>query len=198
MTKMPLIKACVEAHDGAMTTDQLLRSPSHGNRTWERLLVRLRAPSLDRQLAAGCPPSASRGLALRAQEITSPAGRLELAQWWHHVLDQGRRPPVPRTPLVLLYRDRIADAERDVQDMLTVLTGQLPVTARGAAMASSLLRDGAGPLHNRHSPLSLGDAVREATRQMTMPQAGPQGAHEGRAADDRRIPAGQKAAHAAA
>ncbi len=79
---------------------------------------------------------------------------------------------MPRTPLVLLYRDRIADAERDVQDMLTVLTGPLPVTARGAAMASSLLRDGAGPLHNRHSPLSLGDAVREATRQMTTPLAG--------------------------
>ncbi len=169
---MPLIWACVEADDGNMTTDQLLRSPSHGNRAWQRLLVRLRAPSLDRQLAAGWPPSASRGLALRAREITSPAGRRELAQWWHHVLMQGRRPPVPRTPLVLRYRDRIAGAEDDVQDMLAVLTGPLPVTARGAAMASSLLRDGTGPLHNRHSPVSLNDAVREATRQMTGPPAG--------------------------
>jgi hypothetical protein len=39
-------------------------------------------------------------------------------------------------------------------------------------MASSLLRDGTGPMHNRHSPVSLGDAVREATRQMTNPLAG--------------------------
>ena len=51
--------------------------------------------------------------------------------------------------------------------MLTVLTGVLPISARGAAMASVLLSDGTGPLHNRHSPLDLGVEVREATRQMT-------------------------------
>jgi hypothetical protein len=50
--------------------------------------------------------------------------------------------------------------------MLAVLAGPLPVAARGAAMASSLLSDGTGPLHNRHSPRGLGTAVREATRQM--------------------------------
>jgi hypothetical protein len=56
--------------------------------------------------------------------------------------------------------------------MLTILAGPLPITARGAAMASSLLSDGTGPLHNRRSSLGLGAAVREATRQM-VPFAGP-------------------------
>ena len=51
--------------------------------------------------------------------------------------------------------------------MITVLTGALPVAARGAAMASYLLSDGTGPLYDRHSPLGLAEAVREATRQMT-------------------------------
>ena len=50
--------------------------------------------------------------------------------------------------------------------MLTVLAGPLPIAARGAAMASLLLSDGTGPLHNHRSPLDLGAAVREATRQM--------------------------------
>lgn len=149
-----------------MATDQLLRSASHRNRPWDHLLARARIPSLDRQLATGYPAATSRVLALRAQEITSPAGRGELAHWWDHALDQALRPPVPRTPRAPLCRDRIAAAERDIRDMLTVLAGPLPVTARGAAMASALLTDGAGPLHNRHSPLDLGAAVREATRQM--------------------------------
>jgi hypothetical protein len=50
--------------------------------------------------------------------------------------------------------------------MLAILRGPLPVSARGAAMASSLLSDGTGPVHDRHSPLNLGAAVREATGQM--------------------------------
>ncbi|MDX6337262.1 MAG: hypothetical protein QOG05_4602 [Streptosporangiaceae bacterium] len=53
--------------------------------------------------------------------------------------------------------------------MIDVLAGPRPITPRGAAMASSLLSDGTGPVHNRHSPRDLGAAVRDATRQMTEP-----------------------------
>ena len=150
-----------------MTTDQLLRSDSYDNRRWHRLLARVQAPSLDYQLAAGCPAGTSRALAIRAQALGSPAGRRELARCWEHILDQGRRVSVPRTPRAPLCRDHLAAAEDDVREMLTVLTGVLPISARGAAMASVLLRDGTGPLHNRLSPLDLGAEVREATRQMT-------------------------------
>ena len=166
MTKMPLIRVPVEADDGGMTTDQLLRSVPYRDRPWDRLLARARAASLDRQLAAGRPAAASRALALRAQEITSAAGRRELARCWDHVLEEAFRPPVPRTPRAPLCRDRIAAAELSVRDMLAALRGPLPVSARGAAMASSLLSDGTGPVHDRHSPLDLDAAVREATRQM--------------------------------
>ena len=149
-----------------MTTDQLLRPVPYRDRPWDRLLARARAASLDRQLAAGRPAAASRALSLRAQEITSAAGRRELAQYWDHVLEEAFRPPVPRTPRAPLCRDRIAAAEISVRDMLGVLRGPFPVSARGAAMASSLLSDGTGPVHDRHSPLDLDAAVRKATRQM--------------------------------
>jgi hypothetical protein len=168
---MPLIRAGVEAHDWEMTTDQVLRSASHPNRPWARWLTRLSAPFLDAQLATGYPEGTSRALTFRAQQIASPAGRRELARQWEHVLDQARRPPVPRTPRAPLCRDRIAAAERDVRAMVGVLTGPRPITVRGAAMASSLLSDGSGPVHNCHSPLDLAAAVRDATRQMTEPPA---------------------------
>jgi hypothetical protein len=149
-----------------MTTDLLSRSASHDNRRRAALLARLRAWSLDHQLAAGCPPGFSRALSVRARQIVSPAERRRLARDWEHVLDLAARPPVPRTPRGPLCRDRIAAAEPEVREMVCVLTGPLPIAARGAAMAMLLLADGAGPLHNHRSALDVAAAVREATRQM--------------------------------
>jgi hypothetical protein len=160
-----------------MTAKLLLRSAPHRDRPRDRFLARALAPSLDRELAAGCPPGFSRALAIRAQRIASPAGRRSLAKGWERVLDQASRPPAPRTPRGPLCRGRIAAAEGDVRELLAALTGALPIAARGAAMASVLLSDGTGPLHSYRSPLDLGAAVREATRQMNpLPAAAYHGA----------------------
>jgi hypothetical protein len=155
-----------------MTTYRAPRAAPSGHRPWDRWLTRVSAPFLDGQLAAGYREGTSRVLALRAQQLCSPAGRRELAGRWAHVLDQARRPPAPRSPRAPLCRDHIAAAAPDVQAMIGVLTGPLPVAARGAAAASYLLSDGTGPLYDRHSPVGLDEAVREATRQMTEPFAG--------------------------
>jgi len=112
-------------------------------------------------------------MALRAQRIVSPAGRRALADGWERVLVQASRPPAPRTPRGPLCRDRIAAAQGDVRELLAALTGALPVAARGAAMASVLLTDGTGPLYSYRSPLDLGTAVREATRQLNPRPAAP-------------------------
>ena len=166
MTMLTLFSSGVEADDEDMTTDLLPRSVSRGHRFWDRWLARAYAPSLDSQLAAGWPPGTSRLLAIRAQEITSPAGRGELVRGWGYVLSRARRPAVPRTARAPLCRDRIAAAEGDVRTMLAVLACPLPISARGAAMASVLLGDGTGPLHNPHSTRDLAAAVRDATMQM--------------------------------
>ncbi len=50
--------------------------------------------------------------------------------------------------------------------MLAVLACPLPISARGAAMASVLLVDGTGPLYNPHSTRELAAAARDATREM--------------------------------
>lgn len=166
MTMLTLFSARVEADDRDMTTDLRPRSGFRGHQFWDRWLARAYAPSLDSQLAAGWPPGTSRLLAIRAQEITSPAGRGELVRGWGYVLSRARRPAVPRTPRAPLCRDRIAAAEGDVRTMLAVLACPLPISARGAAMASVLLGDGTGPLHNHHSTRDLAAVVRDATREM--------------------------------
>ncbi len=156
-----------------MKPDVLLRpapydsAPDHA-RPWERFAARLLASSLDHQLAAGCQPQSSHALAIRARQIVSPAGRRETAQHWSHVLDLAVRPPMPLPLHGTLRRGAVAAAAPDVRDMIDVLAGGLPIAARGAALARSLLTDGTGPLHNRRSPLELGAAVREATRQMAL------------------------------
>ena len=155
-----------------MSTYRMPHAVSSGHRSWDRWLARVSAPVLDHQLAAGYPEGASRVRAFRAQQISSRAGRRELARCWLHVLDLARRPAAPRTTRAPLCRDRVTAAEGDVRDMLAVLAGPLPVGARGAAMASALLTDGTGPVYNRHCRRDLGAAVRDATRQMTGPAAG--------------------------
>jgi hypothetical protein len=163
---MPLTDARVQAHDEGVPKNPQSRTSSHDIRPWSRLLARLLAPSLDRQLARGCSPASSRHLALRAQELVSQAGRRELAHDWDHVLEAARRSPAPRSPRLGLCRDRVIDAEDEVKAMLAVLADPLPIATRGAAMASQLLSDGTGPLCNRRSPVDLRAAVRETARLM--------------------------------
>lgn len=133
---------------------------------WARVLARVLARSLDIQLATGRPARSSNALATRAQKITSPGGRRELARGWIKAMDSAGSRPAPPAPRSPLCRDRIAAAEWDVRGMIAVLASGRPITARGAAMASRLLTDGTGPLYNRRSAVDLAFVVREATRQM--------------------------------
>ncbi len=154
-----------------MKAQLLYESPAHDTtpkleRPWDRLLAGALAPSLDRQLAAGRPPRSSQTLAIRAREIATPTARRELARRWTNVLDQASRQSVPRFVRAPLQRDAVIAGQQDLHEMISVLTSGRPIDARGAAMASALLRDGTGPLYNRGSLVDLGAVVRAATRQM--------------------------------
>jgi hypothetical protein len=156
-----------------MKAELLYESPAHDTapkheRPWDRLLAGALAPSLDRQLAAGRPPRRGHVLAIRAREIATPAARRKLAQRWTNVLDQASRQPVPRFVCVPLQRGAVIAARQDLHEMISVLNCGRPIDARGAAMASSLLSDGTGPLYNCRSLVDLGAVVRAATRQMNL------------------------------
>jgi hypothetical protein len=156
-----------------MKAELLSESPARDvarkhERPWDRLLADALAPSLDRQLAAGRPARSGQALAIRARDIATPAARRKLARRWTNVLDQASRRPVPRFVGAPLQRGAVIAAERDLHAMISVLTSGRPIDARGAAMASELLRDGTGPLYNHRSLVDLGAVVRAATQQMDL------------------------------
>jgi hypothetical protein len=132
----------------------------------DRMLARAFGASLDRQLAAGCPPESAWLLAVRAQDIVSLPSRQALARNWDHLLRVARRAPAPRSPAVPICADRIAAAEPAIHELLKRLTTPLPVTAQGVAMASAPLTDATGPVYNRRSPVALAGLLEAAITQL--------------------------------
>jgi len=136
------------------------------NRGWICLVARFLASSLDRQLAEGRSPESHRLLAARAQVLVSPVMRRELVDSWENLLVQARRPPAMRDPRAPCNRQAIIECECDIRELRKALLTPLPVPARGPAMASWLLRDGAGPIYNRHRFGDLGATLRETITQL--------------------------------
>src|SRR5690348_8260576 len=144
---------------------------------WHRLLARVLAASLDRQLAAGARPEASAVLAARAMVLTSAGYRRALAASLRRMLAASVAPG-PRTlpvttarsaggavhPYVPLRRDRIAGAAAELAGLADCLTARGPVPARGVALVSQLLADGAGPLYRAGGRADLEDLVERAAQ----------------------------------
>jgi hypothetical protein len=150
----------------------------------DRMLSRAFGASLDRQLAAGCPPETALLLAARAQDIVSMRARGAMAANWDHLLRVARRsqslqsPQSPHYPqkaqslqgsrsrLVPLRRRTIVAAEPAIRELMRALTNPLPVRAQGVAMATILLTDATGPVYNPHSPVTLAAALDAAITQL--------------------------------
>ena len=132
------------------------------NRPWDRLVARLFASSLDRRLAQGDAPEATRLLAARAQRLVAPDTRQALADNWNGLLRRARQPVPTFGRHVPLCRERIAGVEVEVRALVAALVAPSPLPARGVAIVSRLLCDGAGPLFNMHWPGDLGATVRRA------------------------------------
>ena len=133
-------------------------------RGWDQLLSKLRARSLDTQLADGASPDDAWLRAVRAAALVAPSNRLAMAGDWENLLDRARGPQPVAGARVPLARGRILAAEDEIRQLVTALRSRLPVPVRGAAMASLLITDGRGPVYNRRSPRDLGAAVRDAVR----------------------------------
>jgi hypothetical protein len=135
-------------------------------RMTDRALARAFGGRLDRRLAAGRSPESARLLAVRAQDLVSPATRQTLADDWEYVLDRAKHAPAPTMGRMALHRDWIVAAEPEVREIAACLRTALPVGAAGVAAASVLLTDGAGPLYNPRAHLGLREALRLAIAQL--------------------------------
>jgi len=142
-----------------------------------RLLARVQAASLDRQLAGGARPEANAILATRAMVLTSAGYRRALAANLRRMLAASVSPqalprPVSATrtagvalpPQVPIRRDWIARSAPELTELADCLTVRGPVPARGVALVSQLLADGGGPLYRAGGRENLGDLVGRAAQ----------------------------------
>jgi hypothetical protein len=129
----------------------------------DHLLLRLRTrwgrDALDEKLAFGADPTESRELALRAAQLRSKPWRDRIATQIERVLDDARHQPRGRAAeVVLLRRSEISAHAPELSALTARLRADVPIDARGVAMAARLVSDGTGPLY-RDGVGSLPEAV---------------------------------------
>jgi hypothetical protein len=143
---------------------------------WHRLLARVLAVRLDRQLAGGTRPEATATLAARAMFLTSARYRRALATSLRRLLAASAVQPASLRPMaeaqsplaafkphVPLRRDRIARSAPELAVLANCLTAPRPVPARGVALVSQLLTDGCSPLYRAAAQQDLGGLIDQAS-----------------------------------
>ena len=136
---------------------------------WDRVMARTRAHTLDGDLARGASPDATVRLSLRAQRLTGMRERRALAHAIRRFVDQASRPASRRWPPVPVCWDRVRAAAAEFEMLAGRLASQAPVSARGVAQVSMLLRDGCGPLYRRSSSETLTARVHRAVTALDVP-----------------------------
>jgi hypothetical protein len=148
---------------------------------WHRLLARVLAANLDRQLAAGARPEGNALLAARALFLTSASYRRALANSLRRLLALSASPqarPRPRPvaaarsagpfrPYVPVRRDRIARSAPELTGLADCLAARGPAPARGVALVSQLLTDGGGPLYRANSQGDLCELIEQASEALS-------------------------------
>lgn len=150
--------------DGGSERD--LRVIAYRRRLGDRVLARVRAGSLDAQLAAAHPGPGGRLRATRAEMLVAPEWRAALADYWLALLERAQRPRTIADPRLPLPRARIIAAKGDIVQLVLALRTPQPVSARGVALAHLLLTDGRGPVYRATSRRDLQAEIHEAIDQL--------------------------------
>jgi hypothetical protein len=140
-----------------------------------RIRTRLARARLDTELASGADPAGSPELALRAEQLSSPAERSRIATALVDTL--GGEPMIPvRRP----QRAVVRGAANEILALVNRLLDDRPAGIAGLAAAARLAGDRRGPMH-RHGAGNLNDAIQSALAALD-PVAEPAGSLHARAA----------------
>jgi hypothetical protein len=142
------------------------RSPRRHKRTWEaRVLARVLAPRLDRELAQGIAPWSSGAHAARAVQLTSDRTRRTLAHSLERLIDDVENPRSRfMSAVVSPWPDQVRHAMPLILTLAPRLRSAEPVNARGIAQLSRLLSDGGGPCYVPARPEALTLALQQVSR----------------------------------
>lgn len=117
----------------------------------DTILLRVSAPCLDAELAAGAPPETSPRHAARARWLVTPRRRGLLADGWEHLLVAARRSTGGLSNRAPISRERIRASEPEIREMIRALRANGPIPARGVAIATQLLTNGCGPIYDNNA-----------------------------------------------
>jgi hypothetical protein len=126
------------------------------------VVVRWRAASLDRELAAGVSPRAYEALAFRARLITGRRSRASVATGLAGVLRSADDTAAGFTAAIPPAHSEVLAARTVIEAVGRRLRAREPLTARGMAMLRELLTEPASPLYRPEEPGALASRLRAA------------------------------------
>lgn len=121
----------------------------------DRLRAHLSGARLDRDLAMGVSPDADVVHALRARLLVRPRQRRSMARCLSRAVDEAEGTACHSPAAVPTARGRVLAAAGELRCLAELLLTPAPLPARGLAMVSVLVSDGAGPLYYERSPDDL-------------------------------------------
>ena len=143
---------------------RLPRSTRRHKTHWgTRIVARILAPRIDRDLARGAPSWSTVAHAPRAVRLTG--SRCSLARSLELLVEHAGQPArLRRTVAILVCREQVRDALVEIMAISALLRSGQPVDARGVAMLRGVLTDGSGPCYVRSHPAALSGALQEVSR----------------------------------
>ncbi len=131
----------------------------------DRLVARVRASALDRELTAGASPESSVVLALHATHLCGSSQRRLLADSLTRIAAASEVPARSRVKAPVC-RPAVRRACAELQAVVDHLVAPGPVDVRGVARIRSLLADGTGPLYRASPTDHLRTELRAALAEM--------------------------------
>lgn len=115
-----------------------------------RIRTRLHRHRLDRELVLGADPNTDPLRRDRARELVGERCRRRIAAIFERLLAEADSSPRPFTSRVPIARAAIRDSRGELETIVERLKTPAYISARGVAMISVLLSDGASPLYGNH------------------------------------------------
>jgi hypothetical protein len=120
-----------------------------------RLLARMRAAAIDRELAGGALPWCSQLHAARGVQLTSIRSQKALAGSLERLLAHAESPAAPLRAAVPPCIEQVRAARSQILSIGARLRSGAPADCRGIAKLRVLLSDGAGPCYLPIHPAAL-------------------------------------------
>jgi hypothetical protein len=133
----------------------------------DRVIARMLAPWLDRELARGLETSLSEAHAARAQQLTTQRARRALAVSLERLVDRAEK---PRHGFVTGVTQPCPEQVREAMPLIASIRSRLrstePLNPGGIARLKTLLSDRAGPCYVRSDPDALTRALWDASQSL--------------------------------